>query len=96
MLCINFYANTENRTQNIVFYYIPVNNTPFELHVFWRAFVAHFIAGHEHTQLSPVCFFISLVYSLLLKDLTIENLFIFIAAGVAPCGGRKTSPHTSS
>ena len=59
-------------------------------------YVAHFIAGHEHTQLSPVCSFISLVYSLLLKHLTIENLFIFIAASVVPCGSRKTSPHTSS
>ena len=38
---------------------------------------------------------ISLVYSLLPKDLTIQNLFIFTAAGVVACGGRKTSSHTS-
>ena len=40
--------------------------------------------------------FISLVYPLLPKDLTIQKLFIFTAAGVVPCGGRKTSPRTSS
>ena len=36
--------------------------------------VAHFITGHERTQLNRVCRFISLLYSLLSKDLTIQNL----------------------
>ena len=36
-------------------------------------------------------FFISFVYSLLPKYLTIQNLFILTAAGAVPCGGRKTS-----
>ena len=31
-----------------------------------------------------------------LRDLTNQNLFIFTAAGVVPCGGRKKSPSTSS
>ena len=39
---------------------------------------------------------ISLIWSLILKDLTDQNLFIYTAAGVVPCGGRKTSPRTSS
>ena len=40
--------------------------------------------------------FISLMWSLLQRDPTNQNLFIFTAAGVVPCGGRKTSPRTSS
>ena len=36
--------------------------------------------------------FISLMQSLLPKDLTILNVFTFTAAGIVPCGGRKTSP----
>ena len=40
--------------------------------------------------------FISLMYALLPKDHTVQNLLIFTAAGVLPCGGRKTSPRTSS
>ena len=46
------------------------------------AVVAPFVTDHEKTQLNRVCFFISLVYSLLSKDLTIQNLFnqlIFVA-----------------
>ena len=39
--------------------------------------------------------FISIVYSLFPKELTIQNLFIFTVAGVVPCGGRKTSARTS-
>ena len=34
--------------------------------------------------------------SLLLKKRTFEFLFAFTAAGVVQCGGRKTSPHTST
>ena len=40
--------------------------------------------------------FIYLVNSLLPKDLSIQNLFISTEAGVLPCVGCKTSPHTSS
>ena len=40
--------------------------------------------------------FISLMWSLLPKDLTNNNLFIFTAAGVVPGGGRKTSPFVFS
>ena len=40
--------------------------------------------------------FISLMWSLLQRDPTNQNLFIFTAAGVVPCGGRKTSPRASS
>ena len=40
--------------------------------------------------------FISLMSSLLLKDVTNRDLFIFTAAGVTPCGGRNTSPRTYS
>ena len=40
------------------------------------ASVACFINGHEQTQLNRVSFFISLVYSLIPKNLTIKNLFI--------------------
>ena len=39
--------------------------------------------------------FVSLMWSLLPKDLTNQNLFIFIAAGVVPCGGRKAASRTS-
>ena len=39
--------------------------------------------------------FVPLANLLLPKDLTIQNLFIFTATGVVPCGGRKTSPCTS-
>ena len=38
---------------------------------------------------------ISLVYSLLARDLTIQNLFIFTAASAVLCGGLETSPHSS-
>ena len=34
--------------------------------------------------------------SLLLKDLISDFIFDFTAAGVVPCGGRKTSPRTST
>ena len=45
--------------------------------------VVHFITGHAQTELNRVCYFISLIYSLLPKDLTVQNyLFIFTAAGV--------------
>ena len=57
--------------------------------------VAHFITGHVHTQLESSVF-ISLAYSLLPKALTIQNLLIFTAAGVVPCGGNKMAPCTSS
>ena len=58
--------------------------------------VAYFSTCHEQTQLNRVCyFFVTLVNSLLPKDLTIQNLFIFTAAGVMPCGGRTTPPRTS-
>ena len=40
--------------------------------------------------------FISLMYSLLPKDLTIQNLFVSTAAGVMPHGGRKLSNRASS
>ena len=40
--------------------------------------------------------FIILMFFFLPKDLTIQNLIIFTAAGVVPCGGGKTSPITSS
>ena len=36
--------------------------------------------------------FISLMWSLLPRDLTNNNLFIFSAAGVVQCGGRKRLP----
>ena len=36
------------------------------------------------------------MFSLLLKDLISDFLFDFTAAGVVPCGGRKTSPRTST
>ena len=58
--------------------------------------VALFITGHEQTQKTEFAIFISLMWSLLPEDLTNQNLFIFTAAGVVPCGGRKTSPRTSS
>ena len=51
--------------------------------------VAHLITGHE--QIKPI----SLIWSLLPKDLTYQNLFIFTAAGVVPCGGRKKCSRTS-
>ena len=35
-------------------------------------------------------------FSLLLKDLISDFIFDFTAAGVVPCGGRKTSPRTSA
>ena len=41
---------------------------------------------------TQLAIFISLMQSLLPKDLTIRNLFTFIAASIVPCGGRKTSP----
>ena len=34
------------------------------------------------------------MFSLLLKDLISDFIFDFTAAGVVPCGGRKTSPRT--
>ena len=40
--------------------------------------------------------FISLLYALLPEDHTVQNLLIFTAAGVLPCGGRKTSRRISS
>ena len=40
--------------------------------------------------------YISLMWSLFPRNLTNQNLCIFTAAGIVPCGGRKTSPHTSS
>ena len=42
--------------------------------------VAHFRLGHELTQYNRVCYFHlfgDMVYPLLLKDLTIHNLFLF-------------------
>ena len=36
------------------------------------------------------------MFSLLLKELNFLILFAFTAAGVVPCGGRKTSPRTST
>ena len=39
--------------------------------------------------------FISLMWSLLPKKLTNQNLFILTAAGVVPCGSRKTASRTS-
>ena len=49
------------------------------------------ITGHEQTQKTRFAIFISLMWSLLPKDLAI-NLFIFTAAGFVLCGTRKTSP----
>ena len=40
------------------------------------ASVARFITGHEKDQLTESAIFISLVYSLLPKDLTFPNLFM--------------------
>ena len=40
--------------------------------------------------------YISLMWSLFPRNLTNQNLCIFTAAGIVPCGDRKTSPHTSS
>ena len=40
--------------------------------------------------------FIYSVCSLLPKDLTIQNLYTSTAAGVVPCGGRKTSLSAAS
>ena len=37
--------------------------------------VAHFITGHGQTQ-TELSIFISFVYFLLLKDLTVQNLFL--------------------
>ena len=51
--------------------------------------VAHYITGHFY------CYFHFLVCSLLQKDLNIPTFVFFTAANVVPCGGRKTSPHTS-
>ena len=39
--------------------------------------VARFITGHEQTQFNRVCFFISLVYFLLSKDLTVQRLVTY-------------------
>ena len=36
------------------------------------------------------------MFSLLLRDLISDFIFDFTAAGVVPCGGRKTSPRTST
>ena len=36
------------------------------------------------------------LFSLFLKDLISDFIFDFTAAGVVPCGGRKTSPRTST
>ena len=36
------------------------------------------------------------VFIALLKDLISDFIFDFTAAGVVPCGGRKTSPRTST
>ena len=36
------------------------------------------------------------VLSLLLRDLISDFIFDFTAAGVVPCGGRKTSPRSST
>ena len=40
--------------------------------------------------------FIYWLYTLLPTDLPYQTLFISTAAGVVPCGGRITSPRTSS
>ena len=55
------------------------------------ASVAHFINGHEHElNLTESAVFFSLVP----KQLTIQNLFISTAADDAPCGCRKNvSPY---
>ena len=45
----------------------------FELVLGGVAGVAHFIAGHQQSQLNRVCYFISFVYSLQRKDLTIQK-----------------------
>ena len=58
--------------------------------------VAHFISGHEQAQESQVCYFHFFDVVFASKGLTYQNLFICIAAGVVSCGGRKTSPCTSS
>ena len=44
----------------------------------------------ETTQYDPS--FLLWMFSLLLKELNFWILFAFTAAGVVPCGGRKTSP----
>ena len=54
--------------------------------------VAHFITGHEQTQTESAVS-ILLTYSLPPKDLTLQNLFVFTAAGVMSFVGRKTSIH---
>ena len=54
----------------------------------------NFSIGHEQTHLDRVCYFLSSKYSLLLKDLPIQNLFVFSPEGVVPNGGRMNSPCT--
>ena len=47
--------------------------------------------GFSYLLLNKTCFsfFNSLMWFLIPKDLTYPNLFLFTAAGVVPCGGRK-------
>ena len=40
--------------------------------------------------------FLGPLFSLLLKNIISDFIFDFTAAGVVPCGGRKTSPRTST
>ena len=56
-------------------------------------YISLLVMDRLNSTLSAI--FIPLVYSLLPKDLTVQNLFIFPAAGVVPCDGR-TSSRTSS
>ena len=44
-------------------------------------------------RLSETKFAIFISFTPLLKDLTNQNLCIFTAAGVVPCGGRKGLAH---
>ena len=52
----------------------------------------HYFTAHEQTHKTESATFVSLMCSLLPEDPYPE--LIFSAAGVVPCGGRKTSLHT--
>ena len=48
----------------------------------------------RHQHLRQLLFIINMAYDD--KDLISDFIFDFTAAGVVPCGGRKTSPRTST
>ena len=59
-----------------------------------RGYWAH--SAHEHSQLNRVCCFCFFGVFLVSRGSSFNTYFIFTAAGVVPCGGRETSPRTSS